>query len=326
MVNAVRRQVRWLDFGAKVNPFERYNPVRPIMHWYNSRVMNKELSHELELRFSKHQNQGDELTKSVVDLALQSYIAEEPKEKLNRGMDATFKAYAISQVKLFMFSGHDTTSSSICYIFYVLSTYPSALQRVREEHKSILGSNLAEKAKTLEATPHLLNQLPYTLAVIKETMRLFPVVSSTRAGVPGFSIVDSLGHSFPTENFLIWVSSQAVHRDPDWWPQPDTFLPERWLAKTGDFLHPVKGAWRPFEYGPRNCIGQELAMIEMKIVMILALSRFDIEAAYPELDRQNKRPGLNTVEGERGYQVQLCQPCGDLPCRVMPLGPETDLS
>lgn len=203
--------------------------------------MNKELSHELKRRFSKHQNQGDGLTKFVVDLALQSYIAKGPKEKLNKGMDATFKAYAISQAKLLLFSGHDTTSSSICYILYILSTYPPALQGVRKEHKSILGSKLAEKAKLLEATPHLLNQRPDTIAVIKATMRLFPVVSST-AGVPGFSILDSLGHSFPTENFLIWVSSQVVHRDPDWWPQPNIFLHESLLAKTGDFLHLVKGA------------------------------------------------------------------------------------
>lgn len=55
--------------------------------------------------------------------------------------------------------------------------------------------------------------------------------------------------------------------------------------------------------------------------MILALHQLDIEAAYPELDRENARrtrPGLNKVEGERAYQVQLCQPSGDLPCRVTP--------
>lgn len=128
-------------------------------------------------------------------------------------MDATFKAYAISQVKLFMFSGHDTTSSSIYYILHILSIYPSALQRVWEEHKSFFDFDLAEKAKTLEANPRFAQPASYTLAVIEETMHLFPVVSST-ASVPGFSIVDSLGHSFHTENFLIWVSSQAVSR---WW-------------------------------------------------------------------------------------------------------------
>lgn len=147
-------------------------------------------------------------------------------------MDATFKAYAISQVKLFMFSGHDTTSSSIYYILHILSTYTSALQRIWEEHKSFFDFDLAEKAKTLEANPRFAQPASYTLEVIKETMRLFPVVSST-ASVPGFSIVDSLGHSFHTENFLIWVSSQAVYRDGG---STRHILTRELVDKNGEFL------------------------------------------------------------------------------------------
>ena len=70
-----------------------------------------------------------------------------------------------------------------------------------------------------------------------------------------------------------------MHRNPEFWPQPDTFLPERWLVAAGDTLAPAKGSWRPFEYGPRNCSGQELAIIEMKIVLVMALQAFDFEAA-----------------------------------------------
>ncbi|MCJ1261444.1 hypothetical protein MMC22_001308 [Lobaria immixta] len=315
MIDALRRQIRLLSFG-EINPFRQYNPVRPIMHYYNTRQMNKSLSQQLDGRFATYQNQNSRPTKSVVDLAFESYIAEEPNFKLKKGMDATFKDYAISQTKLFLFSGHDTTSSSICYIFYVLSVHKSVLQRVRDEHDKVLGFSKAQRVKKLDETPHLLNQLPYTLAVIKETMRLFPVVSSTRAGVPGLKVVDTHGRYFPTDGFLVWSVSQALHRDPAWWPQPDTFLPDRWLADPGDPLHPVKGAWRPFEYGPRSCIGQELAMMEMKIVMILALHQFDIEVAYHELDQQNPQHGKNAVQGERAYQVQLAQPSGDLPCRI----------
>lgn len=316
MIDALRSQIRWLSFGEKINPFQRYNPVRPIMHYFNTRQMNKCLSQQLDRHFAAYQIQGNKPTRSVVDLAFQSYIAGEPEAKVKKGMDATFKNFAISQTKLFLFSGHDTTSSSICYIFYVLSVHKAVLQRVREEHDMIFGSERAQRIKKLEETPYLLNQLPYTIAVIKETMRLFPVLSSTRAGVPGLQVVDTHGRSFPTDGFLLWSVPQALHRDPEWWPQPNTFLPERWLAGPGDPLHPIKGAWRPFEYGPRNCIGQELAIMEMKILMILVLPKFDIEAAYHELDPQSPRQGKNTVDGERAYQVQLAQPSDDLPCRV----------
>ncbi|KAL2050113.1 hypothetical protein ABVK25_009616 [Lepraria finkii] len=107
-----------------------------------------------------------------------------------------------------------------------------------------------------------------------------------------------------------------MHRNPEFWPQPDTFLPERWPVAAGDTLAPAKGSWRPFEYGPRNCSGQELAIIEMKIVLVMALQAFDFEAAYEELDRLTPIAGRRTVNGERAYQAQLAQPRGDFPCRI----------
>ena len=92
---------------------------------------------------------------------------------------------------------------------------------------------------------------------------------------------------------MVWGISQPLHRDKIFWDQPDVFLPDRWLVGPEDPRYPVKGAWRPFEFGPRNCIGQELALIDMKIVMIIVLSLFDIEIAYAEIDRQKPRSPNN---------------------------------
>ena len=237
--------------------------MRPLLQWHNSYRMNSHLSQELDHRFKISQTGEKRLTKSIIDLALETYTAEKPRDELD-GMDATFKKFAMSQVKLFLFSGHDTTSSSICYVFYLLSTHQSALDSVRREHDAVFGSPLEQRKEKLEREPFLINQLPFTLAVIKESLRLFPPLSSPRAGEPGFHVKDTDGHSFPTEGFLIWSISQAMHRDPEFWPQPDTFLPERWLVGAGDTLAPAKGAWRPFEYGPRNCIGHELIRCNLR--------------------------------------------------------------
>ena len=103
---------------------------------------------------------------------------------------------------------------------------------------------------------------------------------------------------------MVWANPQPVHRDPAYWPQPERFWPERWLEPPGDPIHPVEGAWRPFEYGPRNCIGQELAMLEMKIIMVLTLRKFSIKPVSEELDRQKPSKGVRIVNGERGYQIQ----------------------
>lgn len=85
----------------------------------------------------------------------------------------------------------------------------------------------------------------------------------------------------------------------------------------GDPLYPVKGAWRPFEFGPRNCVGQELAMLEIRVVLALTVREFDFSDAYAEWDRCNPGKG-GRVGGERGYQVLLggAHPQGGFPCRV----------
>ena len=320
LVDGLRMQIRWLTFGADVNPFVRYNPVRPLVHLFNAKRMNDYVSRELDKRMAtyqdsqKPQNLGG--TKSIMDLSLASYHSENTRKNFTPGMDSTFKAFAMSQIKLFLFSGHDTTSSTICYIFYAMSVHREALLRVRTEHTEILGPEIYKAADILTENPLLLNRLPYTLAVIKEVLRLYPAVSSVRAGEPGFNVTDDAGQKFPTDDFLVWANPQTIHRDPAYWPRADDFLPQRWLVPEGHELHPVKGAWRPFEYGPRNCIGQELAMIEMKIVMVLAMRRFDIRTAYEQVDGRRSRKPIREVYGERGYQIQRAQPSDDLPCRV----------
>ena len=274
-------QVKWLSFGPDVNPFKRYNPMRPLVHWYNSRRMNGYVARKIEDRFAELQNEDTDSikgNKSILDLVLTAYLSEN-EERKSQDMDRTFKKFTMSQIKLFLFSGHDTTSSTVCYIFYILATNPTVLGQVRSEHASVIGSDVSKTTSAIASDPFLLNQLPYTLAVIKEVLRMYPAVSGTRAGEHDFSVIDDKGRHFPTDGFLVWDNPQATHRDSTYWLRSDEFIPERWLVGPGDPLYPVKGAWRPFSHGPRNCIGQELAMIEMKVIMVLTELNFDIGPA-----------------------------------------------
>jgi sterigmatocystin biosynthesis cytochrome P450 monooxygenase len=307
-------QARWLMFGGDVNPIEQYNPLRPLVYRYNAWRMNKYISKELDNRLTGFESASR--TKSVLDLALNAYASDRQKASLETGLDKGFRRLAMNQVKLFLFSGHDTTSSSVCYLFYVLSNKPSALERIRAEHNDVLGRVVGDAASLITENPAILNKLPYTLAVIKETLRLYPAVSSTRAGEPGFNVVDDRHCLYPTDGFLVWANPQTIQRDPAYWKQPDDFVPERWLVSADDPLYPIKGAWRPFEHGPRNCIGQELAMIEMKIILALTIRTFDVRPAYEEWDRGKPNAKIRTVYKERGYQIQRAQPSEDLPCRV----------
>ena len=256
---------------------------------------------------------------SVIDLALHKYrVTQASANETATGMDSTFKAVAMSQIKEFMFAGHDTTSSTIDYIFYLLSIEPAALYLLRVEHTQIFGADLSRTESVVTEKPYLLNQLPYTLAVIKETLRLFPPASSLRQGEPGFFVTDDTGRQYPTQGCLVWCVHHAIQRNAAYWPRPDDFLPERWLVPKGHPLFPIEGAWRPFELGPRHCIGQQLALLELKLVVVMTVRKFDVSPAYEDWDRLNPKKGQKTVEGERAYQVLRggAHPSDGFPCRV----------
>jgi cytochrome P450 len=120
---------------------------------------------------------------------------------------------------------------------------------------------------------------------------------------PHITLTAEDGTEFPTEHCQVWIVHEALHRNPAYWPEPDSYIPDRWLASPEDPLYPVKGAWRAFEIGPHNCIGQTLAMTEIKIVLVLVLREFSIKPTYEEWDRLNPTKGVKTARGERAYQV-----------------------
>ena len=326
LASALRRQINWLSFGNEINPWQRWHPLRPLLQWYNSRVMDNYIERELDHRFQElRQSQSSaakdsKKSRSVVYLALENYIAEHMHGKATDTIDATFKAYAKAQIRLFLFAGHDTTSSTICYCFHLLSKHPDAMARLRAEHNETFGTDLSAVPSMLAANPQLLNQIPYTLAVIKETMRLYPAASSMREGHnrPGVVITDDSGRAYPTDGIYIWVLHLAIQRNPKYWPRPDDFIPNRWLVGPDDPLYPVKGAWRPFEFGSRNCIGQTLVTVDIRIVLVMTIRTFEIRDAYEEWDRLHPSKSIKTVRGERAYQIEKggAHPANGYPCRV----------
>lgn len=88
-----------------------------------------------------------------------------------------------------------------------------------------------------------------------------------------------------------------------------------------DPLYPPKSVWRPFKTGPRNCIGQTLAMAEIKTILVLVLRKFDRKPMYEEWDQKMGRKGMREVNGERVYQVSGGgggpHPIDRCPCRVV---------
>ncbi|KAI4273520.1 MAG: hypothetical protein LQ337_004571 [Flavoplaca oasis] len=324
LADSMLSQASWQMPNREINPLEFLNLPRYVMHWVNSRKMDNYIGVELDKRFRAYQdNSIDAASKSVMDLVLQAYMDDPAKNKSSGiraavQLDPEFRAFAISQVRLFLFVGHDSMSSTICYALHLLSTNPSTLSRIRSEHDEVLGSDVLSLPSLLVEKPQLLGSLPYTNAVIKETLRLFPPGSGIRQGARGVDLVGEDGTRYPTEDTLIWILHTAMHRVPENWIDPDAFLPERWLVGPDHRLYPSKGAWRAFEWGPRNCIGQSLAMTELRLTLTMIVRDFDFTPGYEEWDRLHPHKGIRTYRGERAYQIEeaAAHPAENYPCRV----------
>ena len=326
MASALQNQVEWCTMGIDPSPLEYVNVFRPVVQWYNARRMNLYLSHQLDLRYGNIRTENIE-GKSIVDLALKSHYVSTPLSTqktigvASPIIDAAFRKLVMSQIKVFLLAGHDTVAASAIYSFHLLSKHPSILALVQKEHTSVFGPDVTALPNLLASNPYIHQKLPFTLAVIKETLRLFPPAGAGRAGEPDFFLSSpSTKTRFPTEKCLVWGSHHGLQRNPRYWVRPEEFLPERWLVSEGDDLYPAKDAWRPFEKGPRNCIGQELAITELKIILALTVREFRFVDAYQEWDLQ-KGTGKKEqagVSGERAYQFIRGggHPSEFYPCKV----------
>jgi cytochrome P450 len=123
LADGMLSQVRWHNPNAEVNPFSHFNFVRTFVHWKNTRQMDRYIGAELDRSFQEYRTNPESATsKSVIDLALQEYL--KGSEKLPSKLDSSFRAFAIRQIKLFVFAGYDSTGSTICYCFHLLSQHP----------------------------------------------------------------------------------------------------------------------------------------------------------------------------------------------------------
>ncbi|KAL7628326.1 hypothetical protein AAE478_002526 [Parahypoxylon ruwenzoriense] len=272
------------------------SPIRPLKHWiYNRIIRNELMPYILSTARNYEKIEGP---KTIVALALKSYI-EETQDYSTRGNIPTgFLERVIKHIKIFMFAGHDTTATALAYVYYLLGKHPDKLAKLRAEHDEVLGLDRAVAADLIRADPTLLNKMPYTIAVLREALRLFPPVGgSIRESPPGhFLTHPETGVRYPTHGFMVHSSVTTLLRDPEYWPDADSFIPERFLARDdNDPLHPVKNTWRPFEMGPRNCIGQELVSVEVRLILALTAREFEVEEAYPA--------GAAEWMGTKAYQV-----------------------
>lgn len=311
MLDAMLNEVTYIYFNLE--PTKRFNPLRNYYHWlYHRRFRSEIMPYVRETALNYEKLEGP---KTILNLALRHYV-EEVDYSARCNIPPAFLEKVVNHMKMFLFAGHDTTATTLSYCYYMLGCYPDAAEKVCREHDELLGSNPDDAPARLSEDPTLLNQMPWTSALVKETLRLFPVAGTNREPNKDLYLtVPETGERFPTDGWMLFSTSTSCHRNQDFWPEPDKFILERWTVPEGHPLHPAKNAYRPFEMGPRNCIGQELASLELRLIIALTAREFDIEPAYPK--------GAPTFLGEPAYQVQpetsiTPHPKDGLPVRIRP--------
>lgn len=189
------------------------------------------------------------------------------------------------QLMHLLFGGHDTTSSTLSFLFYELARNPVVYERLIDE----LNRELEGRAPSTE---ELISGLPYLNQVIEETLRLYPPVwFGPRLTVSPFQFG---GYRIPAGVHVIH-SSWVSHRLPDVFADPEAFIPERFAPEQRRQLAP--GAYIPFGGGQRICIGKRFGQLVVKAVAIAVLQRRRL-ALRPGFElRIAKLPTLSPEDG-----------------------------
>ncbi|MEL6864239.1 MAG: cytochrome P450 [Bacteroidota bacterium] len=173
------------------------------------------------------------------------------------------------EVMTIFLAGHETTAQALCWAFYLLHQHPAIQQQLDTEINAVLGQDPPTAADY--------RRLPYTIKVIKETLRLYPPVALyLRCTIQPFEMA---GYHIPSETRFI-IPPYMLHRDPAYWEQADRFDPERFSAER-EKQRP-KFVYFPFGGGPRICIGNNFAMMEAVFALSMIFQKFQVKLIAPE--------------------------------------------
>lgn len=172
-----------------------------------------------------------------------------------------------NEITTLLLAGHDTTALGLSYTLTLLAEHPDEQARVVEEIDRVVGEETPK--------PKHVGELEWTESAIKESLRLFP---------PSYLFVrDAIdddvigGYRIPAGSMLV-LHPWSVHRDGRFFDDPERFDPGRWTDGLEADLHPF--AYFPFSGGPRRCVGEHFAWMEMQLVLVTLLQTYRFDLAF----------------------------------------------
>ncbi|KAI9564177.1 hypothetical protein GHT06_007915 [Daphnia sinensis] len=270
----------------------RQKEALKILHGFTDGVIRKRklerASHSLDkVTALTNQYREDEFSPKKKRLALLDLLIDASKDgEVLSDLDIR------EEVDTFMFAGHDTTTTSICWTLFLIGSHPHVQVRINEELDCVFGTS------DRPATTTDLNELKYLECCIKEALRLYPIGPIIARKLSEDTVIH--GYTVPAHT-TVALMTYILHRNPEHFPDPELYQPERFFEENSRGRHPY--AYVPFSAGPRNCIGQKFALMEEKVILSSILRNFHIRA----LDRREELILLNelTLRPRDGVRLHL---------------------
>ncbi|MFV1982107.1 MAG: cytochrome P450 [Thiohalomonadales bacterium] len=200
----------------------------------------------------------------------------------------------LDELMTLIIAGHETSAITLNWTWYFISQNPEVEQKLHQEIDVNVKTGIVPEFQQLE-------QLPYIKQVVEEALRYYPPVwIYTRKAIAD----DYLGEYFVPAGTDIFIAPYFLHRHPDYWPNAETFDPERFTEAAIRKQH--KNAYIPFSAGPRRCIGDFFATIEMQIHIGLMARSFQLEyipespiELEPDVNLRTKNPILMKITNRK---------------------------
>jgi len=208
----------------------------------------------------------------------------------------------VSQAFIFFFGGFESTSTTMCFAAHEIAINPDIQERLQNEIDKVLEETNGQ------GTYETINNMEYLDAVINETLRMYPIaVMTDRVCLKEFVLPPSLPGTKPytiKEGQAVWIPIYAFHYDPKYFEEPGKFNPERFLGERKKSSLNC-GGYLPFGLGPRMCIGNRFALLEVKALLFHLLARCNLKPCEKTpLPLKLAKDGFN-MRAEGGFWLNV---------------------
>ena len=266
----------------------------PIMDECNARSLSPWRTYLPTPEWFAHKKRVRQLDAAIIKIVRDRWDKKRsggkvPDDILERVLDQEVNEGALSaeterqlcyEIKTFLLAGHETSAAMLTWTMHELSNNLEATEKVRTESDAVFGRLKKNALPTRES----LDTLDYSLAALKETLRLYSVVPVvTRVAEED----DDLGGVRIPKGTTVIMSLQGVHQREDLWPDPLVYKPERFTDPGFNENEGFK--FLPFIQGPRNCLGQYLALLEARVVLCTLIRKYRWTKASAENGKKHTK-------------------------------------